>query len=187
MLPGSWTTPVLDPSLLDDWAASRPLLQFLYRHIRRTKPQLILECGSGLSTVIMAEALRRNGTGNLVSLEHHVLFYDRSCRLLIEHGLDTWASIRFAPLRNGWYDAELPEGFIDLMLVDGPPGAALRYPALSKVNGRVGMVVLDDANREGEREVLARWQAQYPEYQLELIPHPRGTAVLTPLTVRAAT
>src|SRR5262245_16857483 len=41
----------------------------LYELIRRKRPDLVLEYGSGYSTVAMAKALKDNGTGRLISLE----------------------------------------------------------------------------------------------------------------------
>ena len=67
-----------------------------------------------------------------------------------------------------WYAeravAELPEA-TELLLVDGPPGYGdgmerSRYPALPVLEPRLSpgaMVILDDANRRGEREILERW------------------------------
>lgn len=172
---------MIPPHLFDGWAASRDLLQFLYRHIRRTKPHVIVECGSGVSTVVMAEALRRNGSGHLTSLEHGPHYYDRSRRLLIRCGLEERATVHMAPVRNGWYDADtyLPEGHIDLLLVDGPPGAEARYPAFPKLQERTGIVVLDDAHRIGEQQMLYQWLSAYPEWGARIINHQRGTAVLT--------
>ena len=44
-------------------------LWFLYRLIRRHRPQTVLEFGSGCTTVVMAYALRDNESGHLYSVE----------------------------------------------------------------------------------------------------------------------
>jgi hypothetical protein len=41
----------------------------LHQTVRRHKPSIILEFGSGFSTVVMAHALRMNGSGKIFSLE----------------------------------------------------------------------------------------------------------------------
>jgi hypothetical protein len=76
------------------------------------------------------------------------------------------ASLDGAP----WYAeralAELPGDGIELLLVDGPPGygegmARSRYPALPALGPRLApgaLVVLDDADRPGEGEILDRWE-----------------------------
>ena len=45
------------------------VLYLLYRMVRKKKPRIVLEFGSGCSTVILAEALKDNGEGFLFSLE----------------------------------------------------------------------------------------------------------------------
>lgn len=46
---------------------------FLYSLVRMTKPKFVLDCGTymGMSAVWMAEALRDNGFGKIVTVEHH--------------------------------------------------------------------------------------------------------------------
>lgn len=168
---------MIDPRLFDEWAAGRDLLQFLYRLVRRQKPQLVVECGSGLSTLVMAEALRKNGSGRLVSLEHHPSHYAKTRRLLAEHGLES--DLRLAIIQDGWYHRDLvPAEPIDLLFIDGPPGAAARYPAFPALQGQSRVVVLDDAGREGEQQVLSRWMADFPEWNVYGMNHKRGTAIL---------
>jgi hypothetical protein len=40
-----------------------------------------------------------------------------------------------------------------------------------------GLVVLDDHDRDEEREIGERWRAAYPGLRLELLPHEKGTAL----------
>jgi hypothetical protein len=71
-----------------------------------------------------------------------------------------------------------------LLVIDGPParlGSLMRYPALPLLHRRLAgdaVVVLDDANRDDEREILRRWGERYPEFDIELLRHEKGTAVL---------
>ena len=44
-------------------------LWYLYRLVRKTKPQCVLEFGAGCSTVILAQALHDNGSGHLYSVD----------------------------------------------------------------------------------------------------------------------
>jgi hypothetical protein len=76
-----------------------------------------------------------------------------------------------APLRefNGysWYDApreDLPHR-IGLVICDGPPGQTPggRFGLLPQMRERLApgaTILLDDVDREGERAVLARWEAE---------------------------
>lgn len=44
-------------------------LFYLYTHVRTRRPRRVLEYGSGVSTLVMALALEKNGEGRLISLE----------------------------------------------------------------------------------------------------------------------
>jgi hypothetical protein len=138
-------------------------------HGARTR---IVECGSGVSTVVLARLLRERGAGRLVALEH-----DRHWAALIQgqlrrEALDGIARVLDAPLEGEppWYAsarlAEIPAE-LDLLVIDGPPAYApghqtRRAPALPRLGPRLvagAAVVLDDITRAGEREVLAGWEA----------------------------
>ena len=60
--------------------------------------------------------------------------------------------------------ADLPG--IDLLVVDGPPGTIgrlARYPALRQLRDRMNAaftVLVDDADRDDEREMIRRWRAE---------------------------
>jgi predicted O-methyltransferase YrrM len=176
-----------------DWVASPDLLLYLYRHVRTSGVESILECGSGLSTTIMAYALRSNGGGRLVSLEHSQEYADRTNALLDEHELTDWAEVRLAPLEpveiDGevwpWYSvAALPDGPIDLLFVDGPPGTTrpnARFPALPLLIDRLSpdaRILLDDFGRADESELASRWMDRFPNLALESLRHEKGTALL---------
>jgi Methyltransferase domain len=138
-------------------------------HGARTR---IVECGSGVSTVVLARLLRERGAGRLVALEndHHWATLIRG--QLLREALDGIARVLDAPLDGHppWYAparvAEIPDT-IDLLLVDGPPAydpdhRTRRAPALPRLEPRLvagAAVVLDDLARTGEREVLAGWEA----------------------------
>lgn len=135
----------------------------------------VVECGSGFSTLRLAELVRERG-GRLVSLEHHDGWAQRVRRALAEAGLAETASVVLAPLEPGeglpWYGAEAVESLpeqIDLLLVDGPPAfdpgtGFSRHPALPRLLDRLAenaLVVLDDIDRPGEQQVLEAWRRDY--------------------------
>jgi predicted O-methyltransferase YrrM len=139
----------------------------------------ILECGSGISTIYLARLLADRG-GRAVSLEHDPRWAGFVGGELEAEELEGSARVVLAPLEEHamalggtrWYrdsaarDAvEALGGPIDLLLVDGPPAgepeAALsRYPAVPVLADTLApnaVVILDDANRAGEAQVLDRW------------------------------
>ena len=188
----------LDPAVgfpaTRSWVASPDLLRHLYERVRHERPGLILECGSGLSTVVMAYALRDAGhDGKLVALEHLPEFADRTVRMLHDHGVADYAEVRPAPLADvalegetwPWYDLEqLPEGVIDLVFVDGPPGATrpkARFPAMPLLRGQLrkgAVVVMDDYTRPEEGSVVEQWLRRDSTLELTRLRHEKGTAVL---------
>jgi Methyltransferase domain len=81
-------------------------------------------------------------------------------------------------LPDKWYDPSairdaLRGDKVDMMLVDGPKGRGTitRYPALAELIGELGdgcTVVLDDAQRAPEQEIVARWEElSGMEFQLQ--------------------
>jgi hypothetical protein len=135
----------------------------------------IVECGSGVSTVVLARLLRQRGRGTLVAVEHDAGWAARVGELLTAEGLDGVARVVHAPLSGvaPWYDHDVLEALptaIDLLVVDGPPAHAAgeglrRAPALEFFDPRLApgaTVVLDDVDRPGERDVLAGWEAATP-------------------------
>jgi predicted O-methyltransferase YrrM len=137
-----------------------------------------VELGSGMSTLVLAAALAPLG-GRITSLEHERLWAERVSGAIADAGLQGTARVIHAPLDDHplaeagalWYSAvglhALPRA-IDLLLVDGPPANLPgmergRYPALPVLRRRLipgALVVLDDAGRPGERQILERWQLE---------------------------
>ncbi|HEY4095689.1 MAG TPA: class I SAM-dependent methyltransferase [Baekduia sp.] len=135
----------------------------------------IVECGSGVSTIVLARLLRERGAGSVVALEHDGAWAARVSDLLRREKLQPFARVVHAPLEGDplWYATaalgELPDA-VDLLIVDGPPAYApgeehRRAPALERLAARLvegATVVLDDLDRAGERAVLAEWEAGTP-------------------------
>jgi predicted O-methyltransferase YrrM len=179
---------------MTDWAVAPDLGRLLVETVLDLRPATVVECGSGTSTVLIAYALERLGSGRVVALEHDPAQVERTERLLDRHGLQRWATVRHAPLvphavgdaTFRWYDlAAVPlADRVDLLFVDGPPGGVqplARYPAVPLLRNRLGpgaVVLLDDAGRADERAVAERWAAELPELALELVPCAKGAAVL---------
>lgn len=137
-------------------------------HAGRTR---IVECGSGVSTVLLARLLRERGAGALVALEHDAHWAELVREQLRREGLETIARVLHVPLTGEppWYGGpgldEVPAE-VDLLLVDGPPAFdpghdARRAPALGWFAERLvegATVILDDIDRPGELQVIAGWE-----------------------------
>lgn len=163
--------------------------------IRTRQPHLILELGSGVSTLVAAYSLRQQGGGRIVSLEHDPHYAAATRELLCQHNLQDIARVIDAPLagvdvhqvRHRWYDLgklNALDSAVDLLIVDGPPRRIqrlARYPALPLLIDRLAdnaIVFVDDANRADEREIVSRWQAEFPEFHVTHLSSAEGTAIL---------
>jgi predicted O-methyltransferase YrrM len=174
---------VLRPSLpLPDTrgsAMSPDLLKRVVENIYAGRPSLVLEAGSGASTLFIAYCLRQVGQGRLIALEHDTVYLESTRELLALHGVEDFATVVHAPLREVevrgqrwlWYDTtrfSLDQP-IDLLVIDGPPGTIgplARYPALPLLFEHLdhgATIIVDDANRPDERKVVTRWRQEYRE------------------------
>jgi hypothetical protein len=138
-------------------------------HGARTR---IVECGSGVSTVVLARLLRERDGGRVVALEHDHHWAALVQDHLRRETLDAIARVLHAPLQGEppWYELavldEVPDE-VDLLIVDGPPACdpghgTRRAQALPRFDERLvsgAAVALDDISRPGEREVIAGWEA----------------------------
>jgi predicted O-methyltransferase YrrM len=174
---------------LGSWKADTGLLTLVADHILQHKPRLVVEFGTGASTLIVARALEMAGGGDFISFDQHPEFARANREWLAQHGLE--ADLRAVPLRRPdnwpglWYDhGPLPDA-IDFMLIDGPPWTINPFTrgAASTLFGQIapgGTVMLDDAARPGERIVARRWRKEWPDFGFRLLKSgTKGTLVGT--------
>jgi hypothetical protein len=177
------------------WAASPDLLLSYVDGILERRPSLVVECGSGLSTLWAALALESlGGQGKVVALEHNPSYREDTLAALEKHGVSHRAEVRLAPIETTvidgqpwpWYDTQALNGLsgIGVLFVDGPIGALgpqSRYPALPLLRDALApgaLILLDDADRPEEREVLAHWRTDWPELAGEELTFEKGAARL---------
>jgi predicted O-methyltransferase YrrM len=175
------------------WAASPDFVTQAVSLIRQHKPQVVFEVGSGVSTLVSSYALRENGSGSLISLEHEAAFAQVTTENVATHGLSDIARVLHAPLKtvdvNGetrtWYDLsniELPT--IDLLVVDGPPegtGPLARYPALPQLFDYLSpgaFILVDDFMRDDEYTMVNRWLSEYQLTVVRTLANEKGAAIL---------
>jgi hypothetical protein len=176
-----------------NWTAAADFLELLADAVLEQRPQAVLECGSGLTTLVLARCCELAGSGRVVSLENGESFAVDTRQALAAYGLAHRATVLHAPLRPvrigaeswQWYDTScLPDDAFSLLVVDGPPGflqPLSRYPALPLLENHLGpdwRLYLDDAARQEERKVVARWLAEYPGLQHRFVDNERGCSLL---------
>nr|WP_290441787.1 MULTISPECIES: class I SAM-dependent methyltransferase [unclassified Cobetia] len=166
-----------------------------------TRPQVIVEFGSGASTLVIADALRQNGAGQLISIEHSDYYGAQTLGTLQAERLEGWVDLRIGDLEawegehlnpedaekpSRWYPVSLLEGIeqIDLLWVDGPPGATClfsRYPALPALADKLSPnaeVWMDDTIRHEEKDICERWAKDHG-FELTYYPLEKGLGRLT--------
>lgn len=176
------------------WAASPDFVVLAVSLIREHKPNVVLEVGSGVSTIVSSYALQDVGQGHLISLEHEQQFAEVTAANLVAHRLDHIGSVRYAQLKsitlNGndqpWYDtavlADLPP--VDFLVVDGPPSGTAdmaRYPALPMLFDRLkpgAYILVDDFMRDDEYAMVNRWLDEFKLTVVRTYANEKGAAIL---------
>lgn len=168
------------------WSMSPLTLNFLEQEIRATRPAVVLELGSGLSTICLAQYMyETHGASDRIyvcSLEQDASVIERTLPRLKALNLDSYVKSFHAPL--SWQVIEgvktscysLPSEFIQtisklrpgFVVIDGPASETDRFGTLPLVRPYLNpdaCFYLDDALRDGELDVAARW-ARLPYVQV---------------------
>ncbi|GAB2581308.1 class I SAM-dependent methyltransferase [Nitrincola alkalisediminis] len=192
---------------LRGWATSPDVLVRLHSHIMDVKPNAIVEFGSGASTLVIADALSQNGKGKLFSIEHSDHYGAQTLATLKAEKLEKWVDLRINALEpwhadhlnpadaekpSYWYAQSSLEGIrnVDLLWVDGPPGATClysRYPALPAVVEKLAPnaeIWMDDTIRQEEKDICHHWAEAY-EFDLEYYSLEKGLGRLTKSRTKA--
>ena len=147
--------------------------------VETRRPRLVVELGSGTSSIWLGYALEQIGSaGRLVSFESDSGFAALAEAQVRKHALDNTVEIRSTRLvasklrghETPWYDTQAFDDIdgIDLLIVDGlskDTGPMSRYPALPNLISHMsdqGTVALDDAKRPDEERIVRRWLAETP-------------------------
>lgn len=185
---------------LRGWAASPDVLLRLHSHIMASQPNIVVECGSGASTLVIADALRQNGKGKLISLEHIDFYGAQTLATLQAENLEKYVDLRVGDLEvwdgkhlnpanaektSKWYPEKLLLGIesVDLLWVDGPPGATClfsRFPALPAFAKQLtanAEVWMDDTIRQEEKDICQSWAQDYA-FDLKYFSLEKGLGVL---------
>jgi len=179
-MPSSTISPyVTDPDQIDEQGGRfryRPVRKELMRAlIDRIKametPPTMLEIGSGMSTDWLTGVLKEGHLARLDSLEHLQSYADQVISDYQLGEVDNY-EMHVAPLGdNGFYDLSgfNPGVTYDVVMVDGPPAtteetAQSRLPAIEVLDAAgllkpETVIYLDDANRDGEKQVIAHWES----------------------------
>ena len=180
---------------MSGWACKPDMLKYLMDTILDRKPKLILEVGSGISTIIMGYALSKNKYGKLISIEHDVSYVYKISDEINKHGLSSYVDIAHANIVDynlgnknwSWYDTKCLslEKEIDILFIDGPPkntGEFARYPAipiLEKYLSNESIIILDDGRRDDEKSIVDMWEKEFEGLKSQYLKVEKGAFLLT--------
>ena len=182
------------PVYWSDHAITPETLKLVQHLVDSLEVRTVMELGSGISTLLLANDFRHRGTGSVLSFDDDARWAAQTSAKLGQEKLDGFAEVRVAPLvdldaggrRAKWYDlASLDDAArFDLIIVDGPPAwhgdALARLPALYQLRRHLsdkGVLVLDDAARTGERTIARQWQRDFPDLHFRMVQTGRGLFV----------
>jgi hypothetical protein len=158
-------------TILGTWAIDQAGIDVIWKTLEKIKPKVIVEFGSGSSTLVFASWLKqRNASDNsCISIEQDEREAEATRSRLVKHGLSKYVFVIVAPVnKDGCY--ELPDDKIreiiaqrkvDFVFIDGPSG-----PTGCRINTREVILpylekqcywLLHDALRDGEMSIVKQW------------------------------
>ena len=179
--------------ITEDWSAAPDFLYLISEYCLKEKPEKIVECSSGTSSLVLARCCELNGGGKVYSLENGKQYVESTQNQLAAFSLSTYCDVIYSPLESivvnqhsfQWYSLnKFKQNNIDMLVIDGPPGFIQknsRYPALpllEKFMAKECIVFLDDAARDDEKNIVQQWLKIYPEFEFEYINNERGCSIL---------
>ena len=163
-------------SMFDSMTAEVEVLEFLRCLMTTVKPNLVVETGTflGVSTVYMAEGLKKNGFGKIITCEPDAEVFAKAKEKIDSSGLKKWIDYR----RESSLNLKV-SGIIDVLFCDSLP--ELREPEvrhfLPQVNPN-GLVLLHDSSSHLKtvREAALRLENE-GLISVVLLPTPRGLVI----------
>lgn len=163
-------------SMFDSMTAEVEVLEFLRTLVTTVKPGLIVETGAflGVSTVWMAEGLRQNGFGRIVSCEFDSLVFAKAQEKIAASGLGDWIELR----NESSLEMNVPGG-IDLFFSDSD--LAIRETEVRRYLPDInpnGLILMHDASSHARvvREAALRLESE-GLISVVLLPTPRGLVI----------
>ncbi len=162
--------------MYDSMSAEVEVLDFLKSIVTTIKPELVVETGtfSGLSTLRIAEGLKQNGVGRVITCEWDKKVYEAARKRFSESGLGPWIDAR----NESSLEMKV-EGRIDLLFCDSD--VPLREQEVRRFLPQVnpnGLILMHDASSAMQvvREAALRLEAE-GLLSVLLFPTPRGLVV----------
>jgi prolipoprotein diacylglyceryl transferase len=163
-------------SMFDSMTAEVEVLEFLRCLVRAIKPQLVVETGTfmGISTLWIAEGLKANGFGKIVTCEYDPKVFARAKERFAGSGFAEWIEAR----NESSLETKV-SGSIDLLFSDSDP--PLREQEVRRFLPQMnpnGVILMHDASSHLKtvREAALKME-QEGLISVVLMPTPRGLVV----------
>jgi len=160
-------------SMYDSMTAEAEVLEFLRSLITTVKPELVVETGAflGASTLWIAEGLKQNGFGKIISCELDPVVFAKAQEKIASSGLSEWIE-----LRNESSLEMKVDGTIDLLFSDSD--MPIREPEVKRFLPQMnpqGLILMHDASSHLKvvREAALKMEAE-GLLSVILLPTPRG-------------
>lgn len=180
------------PYLPFNGGALRPIcIAYILNEIIINQRKSVLEFGSGLSTIMMARLISKNNLKTkIVTVEHNENWATLIEQYLENENLLQFVTIIRADLKEigtslgavNWYNyneisTTIKDKKFDLIVVDGPIANSekikySRFPAFVKLTNNFDedfCLILDDANRTGEQEIIKSFISTNTNLKFSLI------------------
>ncbi len=170
-------------SMYDSMTAEIEVLEFLRCLVTTIKPELIIETGtfSGISTLWMAEGLKQNGRGKIITCEFDPVVYANAKQRIASSGLADWIECR----NESSLQMKIT-GTIDILFSDSDQNIREQEVRrfLPQVNPN-GLILIHDASSHQKtvREAALRLESE-GLISAVLLPTPRGLVVAQKRTGR---
>jgi len=163
-------------SMFDSMTAEAEVLEFLRTVVTTVKPELVVETGtfSGISTLWIAEGLKANGRGRVVTCEFDPKVFENARARIAASGLADWIE-----LRNESSLEMKVEGTIDLFFSDSD--LPIREQEIRRFLPQInpcGLILMHDASSHLKivREAAMKLEGE-GLISVVLLPTPRGLVV----------
>ena len=163
-------------SMYDSMTAEAEVLEFLRTLITTVKPELVVETGAflGVSTLWIAEGLKRNGFGKIISCELDPVVFAKAQEKIAGSELSEWIELR----NESSLEMKI-EGTIDLLFSDSD--MPIREPEVKRFLPQInpqGLILMHDASSHLKtvRDAALKMEAE-GLLSVILLPTPRGLVV----------
>jgi hypothetical protein len=171
-------------------AGSPDFFKVIIEYCIQLQPRVIVEAGSGVSSVVISEWLQSvSSDAKHYALDHLEKYAKETARKVRNSN----SEVLYAPLKNyeingtnwAWYDISGLETVnqIDLLIIDGPPEdiqKEARFPALPLLFEKLSdqaVIILDDTNRPDEQSIIQKWKSTY-NFKEQYLYTEKGTTIL---------